>query len=80
MTLTNEQRSVILSKGNLPITVDGVDCVLVRTDVFNRLKSLLGEDWTHDEMRQALARSASENGWDESGMEAYDNYDATRSQ
>ena len=80
MTLTNEQRSVILAKGKLPITVDGVDCVLVRTDVFNRLNSLLGEDWTHEEMRQALGRSASENGWDEPGMDAYDTYDETRSQ
>ncbi|MEI8020223.1 MAG: hypothetical protein WCH39_18630 [Schlesneria sp.] len=80
MTLTNEQRSVMLAKGKLPITVEGVDYVLVRTDVFNRLNMLLGEDWTYEEMRQALARSASENGWDERGMEAYDTYSETPSQ
>ncbi len=80
MTLTNEQRSVILEQGKLPIIVDGVDCVLVRTDVFIRLNGLLREDWTHDEMRLALARSTSENGWDETAMEAYDTYLAKQQQ
>ncbi len=74
MTLTKEQHLVFETKGNLPITVDGIECVLLRSDVFNRLSGLQGEDWTHDEMRQALARSAKENGWDEPGMEAYDRY------
>ncbi len=77
MTLTKEQHSVIANNGNLPITVDGVACVLLRSDVFDRLSGLLGEDWTHDEMRRALARSAGENGWDEPGMEAYDRYNET---
>jgi hypothetical protein len=32
-------------------------------------------DWTDDETRQQLARSAKENGWDEAATEAYDRYD-----
>lgn len=72
MTLTKEQRAAIEGAGNVPIVVDGLDCVLVRSDVFDRLLGVLGDDWTHDEMRAALARSSPENGWDEPGMEVYD--------
>ena len=32
-------------------------------------------EWTDDELRMQLALSAKENGWEEPGMEAYDNYD-----
>ena len=75
MTLTNEQRAAITTAGNVRINVDGIDCVLVRSDIYDRVSNVLGDDWTHDEMRLALARSSKENGWDEPGMEAYDIYD-----
>jgi hypothetical protein len=32
-------------------------------------------EWTEDELRFMLARSAKDNGWDEPVMEAYDCYD-----
>ncbi len=35
-------------------------------------------EWTEDELRLQLARSAKENGWDEAGMEDYDRYDEER--
>ena len=75
MILTKEQRTAIETTGNVRISVDGIECVLVRSDVFDRVQTVLGEDWTHDEMRIALARSFTENGWDEPGMEVYDDYD-----
>lgn len=75
MTLIKEQRAAIEAAGNVPITADGINCVLVRSDVFARMQDLLSGDWTHDEMRVALARSSQENGWDEPGMENYDEYD-----
>jgi len=74
MTLTNDQRAAITTTGNVRITVDGIECVLVRSDLFERVQGILGDDWTHDEMRAALARSSKENGWDEPGMESYDDY------
>lgn len=61
--------------GSVRLTVDGVDCVLVRSEIFDRIRGILGDDWTHEEMRMALARSSKENGWDEPGMDAYDHYD-----
>jgi hypothetical protein len=35
-------------------------------------------DWTHDEMRQSLARSADANGWNVPEMDDYDQYDKRR--
>jgi hypothetical protein len=32
-------------------------------------------EWADDDLRLQLARSAKDNGWEESGMEAYDRYD-----
>ena len=76
MNLTKEQHATIVNAGNLRITVDGIECVLVRSDVFDRVCNVLGDDWTHDEMRMALGRSSQQNGWDEPGMEAYDRYES----
>lgn len=72
MTLTKEQRAAIEGTGSLRMVVDGLDCILVRFDVFDRIRGVYGDDWSHEEMLLALARSSKENGWDEPGMEAYD--------
>jgi hypothetical protein len=54
--------------------------VLMRKDIYDRVRRLLYDDsdWTEEELRLQLARSAKENGWDEPGMEAYDRYDEER--
>jgi hypothetical protein len=53
--------------------------VVLRKDVYDRVRQLLYNDseWADDELRLRLARSATENGWDEAGMDAYDRYDGT---
>ena len=52
--------------------LNGVEFVLMRSDVFNKVEALLDPD--HEELRMMLARSSEGNGWDEPGMEAYDSY------
>ena len=54
--------------------------VLVREEVYERIKGLLSEDgeWAHDELRLLLAQSAEGNGWTEPAMDAYDHYDENR--
>ena len=54
--------------------------VLVRKNVYDRIKGLLYDDseWTGDELRLELARSTEENGWNEPRMDDYDQYDANR--
>ena len=54
------------------MTINGLACVVVRSDTFERVAKILGEDWTHEEMRMALARSSEGNGWDETDMAVYD--------
>ena len=51
--------------------------VIVRKDVFEQARRLLFDDadWTDDELRLQLARSAQDNGWNEPDMDAYDCYD-----
>ncbi len=77
MQLTNEQQLAIKSGKAVETTMDGVDCVLLRKDVYDRVMHLLYDDseTTHDEMLALLAQSSGANGWDEPGMEDYDRYD-----
>ena len=76
--LTHEQQQALANPN--PVMIDPRTqeaYVLVRKDTFDRMKGLLYDDGdlTHDDLRQLLARSAQANGWNEPGMEAYDNYD-----
>lgn len=80
--LTEAQRQAIAGEEN-PLVIDPqtqAAYVLIRQEVFERLRGLLSEEgaWTADELRLLLARSSRANGWDEPGMEAYDRYDENR--
>lgn len=77
MTLTPDQINALQNGEILRLQEDGVDCVVVRADVFDRATSrqVDGSGWTDQELRHALSRSADDNGWNEPKMSAYDNYD-----
>ncbi len=51
--------------------------VVMTADLYARVRRLLFDDseWTDEELRMQLARSAKGNGWDEPGMDLYDRYD-----
>ena len=74
--LTQEQRQQLESGKAVDVTdpQTAQPYVVLRKDVYERVRHLLYDDseWTADEMRLLLGRSAKENGWDEAGMEAYD--------
>jgi len=77
--LTEEQRKELREAE--PSAIDpgtNETYVLVRKSVYDRLKGLLDDEWTVDELRLVLAHSAEANGWNEPGMDDYDNYDAHR--
>ena len=81
--LTEEQRQELSVPE--PVAIDPSTketYVLVRQNVYDRIKGLLYDDgeWTDDELRLLLARSAEANGWNEPGMDDYDHYDAKRAQ
>jgi hypothetical protein len=79
--LTEAQRQELSAAE--PIAVDpgtGETYVLVRKDIYDRIKGLLYDngEWTEQELRLLLARSAEANGWNEPNMDDYDHYDANR--
>jgi len=80
--LTDEQRQQ-LERGKAIDVMDPQSAqlyVILRKDVYERFRNLLYDDseWTEDELRLRLARSAKDNGWEEPGMDDYDRYDGVR--
>ena len=44
MTFTVQQREAVETGGTVPINIDGIDCVVVRADIFNQLKKVVEYD------------------------------------
>ena len=80
--LTEEQRRLLHTGQAIDVTDPQTSraYVVLRKDVYERLRHLLSDDseWTEDELRLQLARSAEDNGWNEPAMHAYDRYDEER--
>ena len=74
MNLTAPQKAAVRNGEAVRVREEELDCVLLRADVYDRLKHLLYDegDWTDQELRRALAKSAEANGWNEPAMDAYD--------
>jgi hypothetical protein len=72
MTLTAEQLHAAATGQIVRFSMNGVELVMVRAEVFDKMKGPVDPD--HEELRMLLARSSEGNGWDEPGMEAYDKY------
>jgi len=69
MTLTKEEQLAIASGENVSVTVDGIRCVLVRAEVFERVRDLLSAD------DPRLAYPAILRAWDDGGDPAdYEEY------
>jgi hypothetical protein len=75
MTLTQQQRRAVESGQNVPITVDGIECVLVRADVFENVRAALSGGLTHEELDELLSVSAAGSDWMDPAMDIYDEYD-----
>jgi hypothetical protein len=80
--LTDEQRQQLESGQAVDVTdpQTAQRYVVLRKDVYERVRHLLydASEWTDDELRLQLARSAKGNGWDEPAMDAYDRYEEER--
>lgn len=44
MILTNEQRAALDQGGLVPLTIDGVSCVVLRADLLDRIKRTVNYD------------------------------------
>ena len=77
MNLTVPEKSAVRNGEAVRVREDGLECVVLRADVYDRLRHLLYDDgeWTDKDLRRILAKSAEVNGWNEPKMDDYDIYD-----
>lgn len=75
MTFTQEQRSAVEVGGNVVMKIDGIDCAVLRADVFEKVREVLAEELSHDDLRATLARSFTSSDWNDPAMDIYNNYD-----
>lgn len=77
MNLTEPQKLAVRNGEAVRVRDEDLECVVVRADVYDRVKHLLLDDgdWSDDVLRRTLAKSAEANGWNEPAMDAYDHYD-----
>jgi hypothetical protein len=71
MQLNREQLEAVRSGASVRLNEGGTELVVLRADVFERLRGLLYDDspWTDEEMDLLAAEDADTLGWE--GMEAY---------
>ena len=68
MILTNEQRNAVGMGEAVTIEIDGVPCVLIRKDVYEKARKLID----FSEMPPEEAYAAIEEAWgDDPGLDAY---------
>lgn len=78
MSLTDEQREAI-RQGQAVRLIDPttqVECVVVRADVYERVRSLLVDDGplTEEERRAAIQAAGLRADWDDPELDAYEQY------
>jgi hypothetical protein len=59
MTLTSEQTKSLADGGVVPLTIEQTPCVIVRKDVFERMRPIEYDDseWTDEELVALAART-----------------------
>ena len=65
MTFTKEQRRAVETNGMVPITIDGIDCVVVRADLYDRAKGTI--EYDDSEMEPEKAYPTVLEAWDSQG-------------
>lgn len=80
MNLTPEQVESATRGEPVRVSVDGSELVLVRADLYQRVKSLVYDDreLTDEDMRSLLAAIGERAGWLDPSMDVYDNYGENR--
>ncbi len=73
MNLTREQQQAVENGESVTVVLDGTECVVVRKDVFERVKAVIPDDLPSlEEQRQLLRRTGEMAGWDDPYMDVYD--------
>ena len=81
MEITQEQLEKAESGQAVELAENGKEFVLIRRDMYDRLKRLLGYDdseLTPEEMARAAWEAGKSIGWDDPEMDVYDDYEKHR--
>jgi hypothetical protein len=73
MDLSAEQFRALASGEAVPMEINGTSCVLLREDIYGRVKTILDVETAYP-----LIDETSREGWDAPGMQDYDRYDELR--
>jgi hypothetical protein len=65
MTFTPEQRQAVEANGTVPMTIDGIDCVVLRADLYQRVKQAI--DYEDSDLEPEKAYPAILEAWDSEG-------------
>ncbi len=79
--LTDEQQQAFDAENGTPTVVDPRTqdaYVLVRTEVYQRVRSLLEDDFCVEDALRAQMESAGRAGWDDPAMDVYNELDPRR--
>jgi hypothetical protein len=75
MELSTEQIQALNNGEAVPITIEHTRCVLLRTDIYERLQALLDIEAAYP-----LVDETFREGWEAPGMADYDRYDELKQQ
>lgn len=80
--LTPEMRAALKNKTGHPVTVEDEQThrhyVLLPLDVYQRVQSIMADDFDVADSYSAQSQVAGASGWDDTAMDVYDKYDAHR--
>ena len=76
MDLTSDQIRQIKAGSTVRVSPPevGADCVVLRADVFQRVQSILNDDFSAADIGQLIARNMSEDDVDDPLLESYQHY------
>ena len=73
MQLTKDQQQAIEKGESITVCLEGTECVVIRKDVFERVKAVVPDDLPSiDEQRRLLRQTGEMAGWDDPEMDVYD--------
>lgn len=55
--LSTDQIRSLANGDPIPVMEAGLECVLIRADIYDQLKEIVGDEWTTDELRALAQRT-----------------------
>jgi hypothetical protein len=77
MNLTTDQQRAVREGDAVAVTIDDTECVLLRRDIFDRVRRVVEYDdsaWSDAEKRAILRSFGEKAGWDDPELDVYEQY------